>query len=101
MGLGGKVVLEKEIKELPDSLNWAQISAACNDGRKLMVVKGEVLVVRLTALASSSQRCPPTCFFTATALCETAVCTHREVMVMYRSMMLLDGNKSTPVARCF
>ena len=93
--------LEKETTELPDSLNWAQISAACNDGRKLMVVKGEVLVVRLTVLASSLRRCPITASSLPLRCARLLFARNVTVIVMYRSMMLLDGNKSTPVERCF
>ena len=30
------------VQELPASLSWTQIAAACKDGRKFMVINGEV-----------------------------------------------------------
>ena len=44
MGAGGESLdaAKPAMQELPASLTWMQISAACMDGRKLMVINGEV-----------------------------------------------------------
>ena len=44
MGAGGESLdaAKPAVQELPASLTWMQISAACMDGRKLMVINGEV-----------------------------------------------------------
>ena len=45
------------VQELPASLTWAQIAAACKDGRKLMVINGEVRSGRRDVGSTCAERC--------------------------------------------
>ena len=45
------------VQELPASLTWAQIAAACKDGRKLMVINGEVRSGRRDVKSTCAARC--------------------------------------------